>query len=96
MLARNTDHVSSHEAADDIQSSGKLAQQKAVVLNALRMFQESRGPATSAELAKHYEMDRYMVAKRLPDLEKQGLVQKCAEMKKCPVGGKRATAWEVA
>ena len=96
MLARNSDPVSSHEAADDIVSSGKLAQQKAVVLNALQMYQRTHGPATSAELAKHYEMDRYMVAKRLPDLEKQELVQKCAEMKKCPVGGKRATAWEVA
>jgi hypothetical protein len=96
MLARNTDPVSSHEAADNIVSSGKLAQQKAVVLKALRMFQRAHGPATSAEPAKHYEMDRYMVAKRLPDLEKMDLVRKSDEMKKCSVGGKRATAWEVA
>lgn len=94
MLARNNDPISSHEAADDIVESGKHAQQKNVVLGALRMYQKAHGPATSAEIARHYEMDRHMVAKRLSDLEKMSLVIKGGR-KKCPVYGKKVIAWEV-
>ena len=92
MLARNTDPVSSHEAADDVQASGKQAKQKQSVLNALKSHTDEHGPATSAELARLFNMDRYMVARRLPDLEKDWTVVRRG-MKRCQVSGKQATAW---
>lgn len=92
MLARNSDPVSSHEAADEIVASGKQTQQKQSVLNALKSHMEEHGPATSAELARLFNMDRYMVARRLPDLEKDRAVVRRG-MKRCSVSGKQATAW---
>jgi len=93
MLARNTDPVSSHEAADDLQKSGKHVLQKNTVLKALKDYESQYGQmATSAELAARFKLDRHMVGKRLPDLEKEWKVIRRG-MKRCSVGGKKATAW---
>ena len=50
---------------------------------------------TSAELARAMDLDRHAVARRLPDLEKLGLVRK-GESKQCRVARKNAITWWLA
>jgi hypothetical protein len=62
--ARRTDIATSHEAAEAIKASGELGRQQLEVLAALR-----RWPGlTSLELAARMQRDRWMVARRLPEL----------------------------
>jgi hypothetical protein len=70
--ARATDPETSHEAADAIKVSGRLASQQGIVLKAVRAFPG----LTSAELAMHCALDRYSVARRLPELEAARQVRK--------------------
>ncbi len=87
-LARATDVETSHEAATELVMSGQHESQLQVVLEATR-----RHPGhTSAELAAVAGLDRYMVARRRPDLEKRGLVSKDASSH-CTVTGRRARIW---
>jgi CRP-like cAMP-binding protein len=87
-IARKHDPDTSKQAAEAITASGKRdAQAKAVHL-AVRGY---RGH-TSAELAKLCGYDRHMVARRLPELERLGLVQK-GEARACSTTGKSATTW---
>lgn len=102
-LARNTDPSTSHEAADNVVDSGKCHLQRVAVYNALsRQNEDAVIPyPTSAELARWYNLDRYMVGRRLSDLEHLGLVEKVTtdggslEKRKCNVHGSRATTWKV-
>ena len=64
------DPVTSHEAAAAITASGTRAAQTRTVADVVKQ----KPGATSAELAAAFGMDRHMVAKRLPDAEKAGLV----------------------
>lgn len=74
-LARRTDHDSSHAAADRAERSGRLATDRARVLLLVH-----RNPGlTSLELAQRGGLDRYMVARRLSDCEKLGLVSSVRE-----------------
>ena len=88
VLARTGDFKSSHEAADRLTKSGARARQKASVLAYVR---ECPG-FTSRELAERYKDDRYMIARRLPDLRKDGLVAN-GEQRECRVSGGKATTW---
>ena len=92
-LARATDPRSSHDAAQAHVASGTHAEQKAAVLSLVR----AKPDATSAELALVAEttaipLDRYAVARRLPDLEKDGKVRRTG-MRECRVSGRRAVTW---
>jgi len=71
-LARATDPPSSKRAARRLTTSGRHKSQKARVLRALRDYPG----LTSKELALAMGEDRYMVARRLPDLERDGKVEK--------------------
>lgn len=63
--SRVTDPVTSHEAADAIKASGELGRQQIAVLEAVR-----RWPGlTSLELGARLDIDRWAVARRLPELE---------------------------
>lgn len=63
--ARARDPVTSHEAAEAIKSSGELGRQQLEVLAAVR-----RWPGlTSLELGARMEINRWAVARRLPELE---------------------------
>lgn len=63
--ARRTDPVTSHEAADAIKASGELGRQQREVLDAVR-----RWPGlTSLELGARMNINRWQVARRLPELE---------------------------
>lgn len=90
-LARKNDLATSHEAATKLKNSGKHAHQKTVVFGALCRCRMS---ATSAELARDHGLDRYLVARRLPDLEKDGRVEKEGK-RQCRVTGKKGVVWRV-
>ncbi len=69
-LSRNSDPLSSFQAADRLSRSGKYLSQKEAVFEALRR----NDGATSAELAAYMVVDRHMPARRLPDLVRDGRV----------------------
>jgi hypothetical protein len=89
-LARSTDPETSHEAAREHVRSGAQAAQKATVLEALRRL----GRVTSAELAQAAGLDRYMVARRLPDLSRDGRAAQDGE-RECRVTGRKAVTWRI-
>jgi len=68
-LFRKTDPPSSRVAAQAVKDSGAFSRQKDAVRAALLAHPGS----TSAELAHAMGVDRYMTARRLPDLEEIGL-----------------------
>jgi len=86
--ARNTDPSSSHLAARDVERSGKAPSQRAAVLAALRRA----GPSTSAELAEYMQADRYMVARRLPELAEDRDAFR-GPVVFCTVGRRRCVQW---
>ncbi len=88
-IAANVDPVTSHFAAAEITRSGLRSCQKAAVLAGLRMYPN----LTSAELAVTWALDRYLVARRLPDLMHDGLVEQ-GEIRNCRVTGRKAVTWK--
>lgn len=86
--ARNTDPDPSHEAARDLVDSGTQAQQHAQVASALRQHPG----LTSRELAFSSGLDRHMVARRLPELEAEGLAVHGAP-RICSMSRKRCQTW---
>lgn len=86
--ARTTDDVTSHEAAARMVASGLLNKQCREVLAALRKYPGR----TSAELARDSGLERYKVARRLPDLRDQGFARKGGS-RKCTHGQYRAVTW---
>lgn len=76
--ARMTDPETSHAAEQEINRTGTRATQQHQVLAAVRRYPGR----TSAELARLVGLDRYMVAKRLPELEplhvQRGPKRQCA------------------
>ena len=86
--ARATDPGTSHEAARHVVSSGLQADQQAVALAAVKL-----APGlTSNELASQTVLDRYMLARRLPELEEAGMVWR-GPKKPCEVSGRSACTW---
>jgi len=91
-IAANVDPITSHLAAAEITSNGTRDTQKRAVLNALL---EEPLNITSMELARRMGVDRHMVAKRLPDLEDDGLVERQPE-RNCSVTKRKAITWRAA
>ena len=85
--ARRTDPPSSHEAAQRVEASGAAATQRERVLALVRAYPG----CTSAELAGD-GLDRYQLARRLPELEAGGFVRK-GPLATCRVMGTRAVSW---
>jgi hypothetical protein len=79
---RSTDTFAAHQAADAVVNSGKRKTQAQLVAEKIREHPGS----TSAELAKICGLNRYMVARRLPSAEQQGLVWRGADTT-CSVSG---------
>lgn len=89
-VAAKNDPATSKQAGAAITRSGQREGQCLGVLALLRQYPRS----TSLELAqKGRTYDRYIIARRLPELEQGKLIRKCG-MKKCGVSGKLATVWE--
>lgn len=86
--ARRTDPISSHLAAEQITASGARGQQQAQAAAAVRAFPG----CTSFELAMKTSIDRYVLARRLPECVTGNTVRK-GELKTCSVTGRKAIAW---
>ena len=87
---RTNDPDTSRDAAESLVTSGRLNAQCERVLRLLK----AHNGCTSAELAHQTDTDRSMIARRLPDLEKRGLVYK-GETRKCEINGTNAKPWFV-
>ncbi len=87
-VARATDPVTSHAAGVQVTQDGTRAKQAREVAEAV---QETPGH-TSAELAGIHGLDRYAVARRLPEVERAGAVRRGAA-KHCTVTGRAAMTW---
>jgi hypothetical protein len=88
-VAAKADPRSSHFAAAEVTASGRCDSQKREILAVLQAQSE---PCTSTELARATGMDRYIVARRLPDLERDGVVQR-SPMRECNVTARPAITW---
>lgn len=88
-LARSSDALSSHIAAREVTLRGRRDSQKREILAALGSHSDT---VTSMELARAAGMDRYIVARRLPDLDRDGLVKRCP-MRDCAETRRPAITW---
>lgn len=86
-IARKHDPETSKSAAEAVTASGKRDAQAQAVLLILRDHPGS----TSAEIG-NLVFDRYVAARRLPELERLGMVRK-GEPRACSTTGKSATTW---
>jgi hypothetical protein len=97
-LARTSDPITSHRAAARQVASGAIASGAAIILSIMRRagrpltYREIWREATDAERAKLVEPST--VAKRLPVLQRRGLVTAGAE-RLCTVGHTEAREWEL-
>lgn len=88
-VARLSDPRPSHQAAAEVTASGQRQAQASRVLEMLRRFPL----CTSLELAEASGIDRYIVARRLPELEAARLVSR-RTARICSYGKRLATTWE--
>jgi hypothetical protein len=86
-IARNTDPVSSHLAAEHVVKTGSRAHQQQIAYNAV----VTHPGCTSLELSKRCELDRYQLARRLSEIAGK-YVQK-GHMRQCTVSGRMAVTW---
>jgi hypothetical protein len=87
-IARARDPESSHRAAAEITTSGTRAHQQAQTVAAVRAFPG----CTSQELSERTGLERYMLARRLPEAVTAGRVRK-GEQRTCAVTGRLALTW---
>jgi hypothetical protein len=88
-IARKSDPKPSHLAAGGITRSGRREGQCLAVLALVRKYPCS----TSLELASNSNLDRYVIARRLPELEKAGYIAR-RNVRECSVGKRPATTWQ--
>lgn len=81
--ARTGDPLSSHAAADALERSGRAWRQLDRVVEAVR----TTPGLTSGELAARHGLDRYMVARRLPEAARVGLIMRRE------IGAQEVTWW---
>lgn len=87
-IARRRDPDSSHLAAKEITASGQRAAQQAQAIAAVKQFPGR----TSQELCELTGLDRYMLARRLPECITANGVRKGIQ-RRCSVTGKTALTW---
>ena len=87
-LARASDPITSHIAGEEHVLSGRWRGDAERVLEALRYWPGR----TSRELAERSGLDRYLVARRLPDLKETGHVER-GEKRQCAIGRCLALTW---
>lgn len=93
--ARRIDPRSSHEAAGRVERTGSAKRQAGRVLAAFHRFPM----ATTGELAEYAHLNRVMVARRAPELERAGLLKRYdpnKNTKVCAVTGYRCIRWRPA
>lgn len=87
-IARNTDPLTSHEAAEAITMSGARAAQQAITAKAVEQYPG----LTSLELSRRSRIDRYTLARRLSECEEHGQVRR-GQARKCAISGRTAHTW---
>ena len=88
-MARASDPVTSHAAADRATDSGLIKTQRAAVLRQVRLTPGS----TASEIARAIgHATNHVSCRRLPELETKGLVKRGAP-RVCRVTGYRAATW---
>ena len=90
-LARTTDPATSHEAAQELVTSGALGVQQRDAMKRVRNFPGR----TSSELAGGDVRIRYQLARRLPELARMGKVTK-GPARTCRVTGRSSITWRPA
>lgn len=88
-IARNTDPVTSHQAAQHMKDSGKLEGQGAHVLDLVKAHPN----CTAFELTDYTELDRYQIQRRLSDLAEAGKVKASSVGRRCAKSGRSACTW---
>lgn len=88
-IARRGDPITSAEAAAWITSSGFRDSQAGRVLEAVICWPR----CTSAELARRAGLDRYVVARRLSELRRLGLIKQ-GPVSTCSVTGRHSLTWD--
>lgn len=86
--SRATDPVTSAMSEDEINKTGKRRRQQQIVAETVAAYPG----LTSAELAGKCGLDRYQVARRAPEAELSGRIQR-DERRKCSVLGSSAMTW---
>lgn len=86
--ARTTDPITSHMAAADIIASGCASKQRRRAAAAVR----NHPGRTSLELSRVTGIDRYELARRLPECEREGMVKR-GDHRRCNASGKQAVTW---
>lgn len=98
--ARTSDPISSHLAADEMNQSGSRHVQQALVAGFLEdaykrgVIKRHRG-ITSRELAALYCEDRYMIARRLPELvtAKKAVQGGKDDTRRCDISKRQCCEW---
>ena len=86
--ARRSDPDTSHQAAVGIEASGKAGTQRAAVLECVRCDPGQ----TSAEIAVAAGLERAIPSRRLPELERAGLIRK-GDARLCYINQTRMVTW---
>jgi len=73
MHARRGDYLTSVEAAEAIHRSGEASRQARLVFSCLVQMPNHQG--TNKEIADMFSINYHMVARRIPDLRKIGMVK---------------------
>jgi predicted ArsR family transcriptional regulator len=87
-MARASDPESSHAAAAEHLASGANAAQRAACLAVMR----TDSGLTSDEIAEAAGLERHAAARRLPELERDGLVRR-GPIRLSMVGGRSGVTW---
>lgn len=85
--ARATDPLSSVLAGEEVEATGVATFQRQQALRAVKSFPDK----TSKELAALTGLDRYVLARRLPEI----LEIEKGEMRKCVVSGRMSVTWKL-
>jgi DNA-binding MarR family transcriptional regulator len=80
--------LTSRIAKEELEETGVLARQRLVVLNPVWDYSN----CTSAEIAARSGLDRHVIARRLPELEKMGQVERSIP-RRCTVTGRMGYVW---
>ena len=88
-IAASADPETSHSAGREITASGKRHGQLLGVLALVKRYPR----LTSLELSRKSTFDRFITARRLPELASAGLVIRGAA-RRCTVGNRASVTWE--
>ena len=89
-VSRRTDPLSSKQAEKEINGNGLRNRQQQQVFQAVKKHPQH----TSKELCAITGVDRYVVARRLPELEELWDVKR-GPMRKCGIGNRMALTWDL-